>query len=194
MQEQPNKRLNPKEYWAFLVKNVKLDTQLTTEKYKKMIAEEKIATAAAALQGSWWSRNWKKIENKLGILFVFAIIVMDQVWVAKPDWVDQIIFWLGIGYAFLTSETLQEALSKYSSWLEKISKTKAALAVAQTCADATQEELDAAINLFNEILANDPPEKRQQLIDSIKPLVNKLVDGRDALQYLCDTITEIDTN
>jgi len=140
-----------------------------------------------------FSALWKKIEPKLGFIFLFAVILIDQIWKNQPEWVGELIFWLGITWAVLSSETLQEALGKYSAWLANIQKTKAALTLAKQSVEATEKELLSISDIIEEVLLNDPPEKRMALVNAIQPLVGKLVEGKEALIFLCDTITEIDT-
>lgn len=163
-----------------------------TNEMEKMVIEEKVQ-AKTEPQESWLVRNWKKIESKASIIIIFAIIVMDKVWVNQPDWVNEVLFWSGMAYAVLSSGSLQEALMKYNAWLEKYRTTKDAIAIAKAAMEVTAEEVDKAVLKINEILANDDPKKRQELIDVIKPLVNATVKGRDAIIIVCDKITEIDT-
>lgn len=191
MQKQPNKESNPEEYWQKVVCEIKETNKRITEEIMKMVVEEKAANCIE--EESWLKKNWKKIESKIGILVIFAIIVMDQVWTTQPDWVNELLFWSGIGYAFLTSETLQQALTKYSNWLEKIQKTKTMINLARAATEATLEQAEKAVAKINEILANDPEEKRQELIATLKPLISAEVEGKAALEKVCDLLTEMDT-
>ena len=136
---------------------------------------------------------WEKHKNKIELIVIIAIIIVDREWLNQPDWYNKTLFYGSLIYAVMTSRGLGEALEKLSNFISKKKEVVTILEAAKSAVDVGEDAALKAAAKFEEILANDPAEKRQELVDVIKPLVNATVGSRDALEVVCDKLTEMDT-
>jgi hypothetical protein len=136
---------------------------------------------------------WDKHKDKIELLVIIAIIILDREWTNQPAWYPKVLFYGSLLYAVLTNRDLAAAVSQIGNWLDKRKQIATIMDVAKASIDVGEEEARAVAEKLNEILANDPPERRQEIIDLIKPLVNSTVNTRDSLVEVCNILTEMDT-
>ena len=152
------------------------------------------------LQKSGWDRFkeglgafWEKHKNKIELLIIIGIIIIDREWILQPEWYSKLLFYGSLVYAVLTNRDLAEAVSQIGNWLDKRKQIATIMDVAKAGIEVGKEEAQKVASKLNEILANDPPERRQEIIDLIRPLVNSTVNTRDSLVEVCELLTEMDT-
>ena len=136
---------------------------------------------------------WDKHKNKIELLVIIAIIIVDREWIAQPAWYGKALFYGSLLYAVLTNRDLAAAVAQIGNWLDKRKQIATIMDVAKASIAVGEEEAKQFADKLNEILANDPPEKRKEIIDLIKPLVNSTVNTRDSLIEVCNILTEMDT-
>jgi hypothetical protein len=136
---------------------------------------------------------WDRHKDKIELLVIIAIIILDREWTNQPAWYPKVLFYGSLLYAVLTNRDLAAAVSQIGNWLDKRKQIATIMDVAKASIDVGEEEARAVAEKLNEILANDPPERRQEIIDLIKPLVNSTVNTRDSLVEVCNILTEMDT-
>jgi hypothetical protein len=176
-----------KKRWDGMVEEIK-------EEQNQMLSE--IADIEKEAEKTFWEKLlefWEKHKGKFELIVIIAIIIVDREWINQPDWYNKALFYGSLVYAVLTSRGLGEALDKLSNFISKKKEVVTILEAAKSAVDVGEDAALKAAAKFEEILANDPAEKRQELIEAIKPLVNATVGSRDALEIVCEKLTEMDT-
>lgn len=154
--------------------------------------EELDKTTWAKFQ-TWLTYMWAKHKNKLELIIIIIIIVIDREWIDPPAWYGKVLFYGSLLYAVLTNRDLAAAVAQIGNWLDKRKQISTIMDMAKASIEVGKEEAARFADKLNEILANDPPERRQEIIDLIKPLVSSTVDTRDSLVEVCNILTEMDT-